>query len=282
MTADRELLGALAGQRYRLDEPTREGRQGWTWTGRTADGSTPVLVEILRPELFPGDHALVRFEHLARTLTRIRHPNLLRVLDHGRAPDGEPFLVHERHAGRLLADEIGRSTLSVSRACHLALQIAAALAAVHRHGIAHGGLGPDVVLLERRAQDPDHVLLFGFGPAPAAVADFSRGVRRLGRLEYTTPEAILHGRVDARSDVYTLGIVLFEMLTGQPPYVGAVRSVQSKHLEAEPWPVSELCEQRVPAWLDRLVLAMLAKDPGQRPAHGLAVARALTYEAWPS
>lgn len=280
MTADRELLGALAGQRYRLDEPTREGRQGWTWTGRTADGSTPVLVEILRPELFPGDHALVRFEHLARTLTRIRHPNLLRVLDHGRAPDGEPFLVHERHAGRLLADEIGRSTLSVSRACHLALQIAAALAAVHRHGIAHGGLAPDLVLLDR--EPVDHVRLYGFGPAPALVADLAQGVRRLGRLEYATPEAIRHGRVDARSDVYALGIVLFEMITGQPPFVGPARSVQQKHLDTDPWPVSELCEQRVPPWLDRLVIAMLSKDPGQRPPHGLAVARALTYEAWPT
>lgn len=281
MTSDRELLGALTGQRYRLDEPTRESRQGRTWAGRTADGSSAVLVEILRPELFPGDHATARFEHLARALARVRHPNLLRVVDLGRAPGGEPFLVHEPHAGRLLADEIGRSTVSVPRACHLALQIAAALAAVHRHGIPHGGLAPDVVLLDR-GHDVDHVRLCGFGPAPALVADMSQGVRRLGRLEYTTPEAIQHGKVDARSDVYALGIVLFEMITGQPPFVGPARSVQQKHLDAAPWPVSELCEQRVPDWLDRLVLAMLSKDPGQRPAHGLAVARALTYEAWPT
>lgn len=278
--ADRELPGLLAGQRYRLVEPIREGRHGQTWRARTSDGAREVSIELLRSEPFPDDHAIARFEHLARTLARIRHPNLLKVLDHGRTDEGRLFLVQEPQTGHLLSEEIGSITASVASACHVALQIAAGLAAVHPHGIAHGGLTPDTILFEPREQD-ERVRIFGFGPARALLSDFSKGVRRLGRPEYTTPEAIQHGRADARSDVYALGIVLFEMLTGQPPFVGSVRSVQAKHLDADPWPVSELCEQPVPRWLDRLILAMLAKDPAERPPHALAVARALTFGAWP-
>src|SRR5690606_12093998 len=118
----------VAGQSYRLDERIREGRQGRAFAARATDGAE-VVVEVLRSELFPDDHARTRLEHMARTLSRIRHPNLLRVLDVGRAADGEPFLVYPNHPGRLLTDDIGRATLPVARACHVALQIAAALAA---------------------------------------------------------------------------------------------------------------------------------------------------------
>lgn len=285
MTSTQELLGQVLAGRYELIAHSRPGRYGDFWKARRVKDGTTVTVKTLRPELFLDGQAVVRFEREARVLTKFHHPNLLLILDQGRTNSGAPFMVLEHKEGRLLSEDVGRLALSVDKVCHIAMQIAAVLAAAHGHGVVHRGLEPDAILLCNHAGDNDHVKLLDFGAVhltpESGEASVTRAGQRLGKAEYMAPEYIEDMHLDARSDVYVLGVITFEMLTGQPPFVGPPRSVYMKHMEAEPWPPSELSEQEVPEWLDQLVLAMLAKDPANRPQSGLAVARAFTYRRFP-
>lgn len=285
MGGAQDLLGQVLGGRYQLIEHTRPGRYGDFWKARRTRDDATVLIKTLRPDLYQDGQASTRFQREARILTGFHHPNLLLVLDQGRTDAGAPFMVLEYKEGRLLSELIGELALSVDRVCHIAMQIAAALAAAHTRGIVHRGLDPDAILLCKQHGDPDHVKLLDFGAAhltaESGEAQLTRVGQRLGRPEYMAPEYIEAFQLDARSDVYVLGVITFEMLTGQPPFVGPTRSVMMKHVEAEPWPPSELSEQAVPGWLDALVLAMLAKEPDDRPQSGLQVARAFTYGKFP-
>lgn len=285
MSGNPDLVGQVLANKYQIIEPVREGRYGSLWKARRVKDDSTVAVKTLRPEMFLDGQAIIRFEREARVLTSFHHPNLLRVLDHGRTPLGSPFVVMEYKEGRLLSQDVGQLALPVETVCHIAMQIAAVLAAAHSHGIVHRGLHPDAILLCDHAGDPDHVKLLDFGEVhltkDSGEVAVTRAGQRLGKPEYMAPEYIEEYVLDARSDVYVLGVLTFEMLTGQPPFVGPARSVLTKHMEAEPWPPSELSEHPVPPWLDALVLAMLAKNPDDRPQSGLVVARAFTYRRFP-
>lgn len=279
-----DLRGTELGGRYALVEPQRSGKYGDIWTATTTD-SELVSVKLLKPELFLDEQATLRFERETKLLRKFTHPNLLRVIDSGRTDQGLPYLVLEHKEGRLLSTDIGELALSVDKVCHVAMQIAAVLAAAHSRGIVHRGLNPDAILLCHHNGDDDHVKVLDFGMAhltpETGEAQVTRVGQRLGQPEYMAPEYISSFTLDARTDVYVLGTITFEMLTGQPPFVGRAQSVLLQHMEKAPWRPSEMSEQDVPDWLDELVVAMLAKDPNQRPQRGLAVARAFMYRRYP-
>ncbi len=282
----RDLAGTVLVDKYTLIEKSRQGRFGDFWKATRIEDGAVVLVKLLRPELFMDGEAIRRFQRETRVMAKFDHPNVLRVLDHGRNDMGDPYVVTEYVEGRVLADHISDLEIDLDGVCHIASQIAMVLGSAHQRGIIHRGLTPDEILLCQVGSDRERVKVLDFGLAHHTSTSGEIGLtqvgQRLGKCEYMAPEYIEEFELTALSDVYVLGIITFEMLAGQPPFVGRAMSVMSKHVEEEPWPPSEIAaEVEVPKWLDDLILAMLAKDPAERPQDALAVARAFTIQAWP-
>jgi eukaryotic-like serine/threonine-protein kinase len=251
---------------------------------RRTDGRE-VAIKILRPELLGVPEALRRFEREVRTLARFKHPNLLRVFALGRTEEGVPFVVTEYVEGRLLSHEIADLSLTIEQICHIGAQVSLLLAATHKEGIIHRGLSPDSIYLVDQEGDSHRVKVLDFGLAHFTEGAGEEGItrvgQRLGRCEYMAPEYIEAYTLDGKTDLYVLGVMLFEMLTGQPPFVGRAVSVMDKHLNETPWAPSEMSEHDVPPWLDELILALLAKNPANRPSSAQDVAAAFAEGCWP-
>jgi serine/threonine protein kinase len=283
-TPEQGMVGGVLVGRYQLTAHLSPGRFGDFWAGRRLSDGAPVAIKLLKPELFSNAKAVARFERETRLLASFDHPNLLRVLDHGRTEEGAPWVVTELTQGRALSEDIVDLALDIDQVRSIGAQIASVLAAAHSRGVVHRGLDPEAIFLVQ-GQGPDvikvqdfglaHLVDAGSGPALTSVGE------RLGRCEYMAPEYIEEDVLDARTDLYGLGIILFEMLTGQPPFVGRAVRVLRQHVDEQPWAPSDLAENDVPEWLDALVLALLAKDPDDRPQSGEDVARALRSGAWP-
>ena len=152
-------------------------------------------------------------------------------------------------------------------------------------GIVHRGLNPDAIMLVEEDGDRFRVKVLDFGLAHLTEGtgepELTQVGQRLGQPEYMAPEYVEEFTLDARTDLYVLGVMVFEMLCGQPPFVGRAMNVLTAHIEKEPWAPSDLAEQDVPEWLDNLVLTLLAKAPEDRPQDARQVARAFATRSWP-
>ncbi|MFG1680333.1 serine/threonine protein kinase [Nonomuraea sp. NPDC049269] len=254
----------IAG-RYRLDELIGSGPTGEVWRGYDQRADWTVAVKVLDTRAATPE---VLRQH-AQAVARVIHPNVAMVLDVG-DHEGAPYLVMEFLTGESLGEEVaGEGPLPIVEACDLIGQAAAGLEAAHRAGVVHGQIGPDSF---RRAGS-GVLKVVGFGLADQVPSD--DGVR------YRAPEVIDGRGGAAPADLYALGCVCYEVLCGRPPFEGSPEEVGELHLHAEPAPPSSH-RAEVPGELDRLVLAMLAKDPAARPAGGEPVRRALAAIARPS
>jgi len=281
-----DLSGSVVSGKYHVLERLREGRFGDFWTARRTADSQTVALKLLKPDLFWDDNAVARFERETKLLTSFSHPNMLRVFETGQTQEGIPFICTEYLPGRLLSDDIVDLALPVSQVCHIGAQIARVLASAHMRGIIHRGLNPDAILLYTEGNDHHKVKLLDFGLAhlsspSSEEPELTQVGVRLGSPEYMAPEYIEAFTLDAKTDLYVLGVMVFEMLCGQPPFVGRAISVLAKHCEEDPWAPSDLAEQDVPEWLDALVLALLAKRPEDRPKDARQVVRAFATQTWP-
>ena len=282
----KDQTGQVVDGRFRIEAKMREGKFGDFWRATQLNNGQTVAVKLLKPELFMDGEAIRRFNRETKLLTSFSHPNLLRVLEAGRTEMGDPFIVTEFREGRLLSDDICDLALPVDQVCHIGAQIARVLASAHRRGIVHRGLNPDAIMLCEEEGDPNRVKVLDFGLAHltpgSGEPELTQVGQRLGNPEYMAPEYIEEFHLDARTDLYILGVMVFEMLCGQPPFVGRAMHVLSAHIEKEPWAPSDLAEQEVPKFLDGLVLALLAKSPDDRPQDARQVARAFATRMWPA
>ncbi|MCB9686326.1 MAG: serine/threonine protein kinase [Alphaproteobacteria bacterium] len=267
---------------YEVETFLRPGRFGDLWRARRPDGSI-VELKLLKPELFKDGEAIRRFQREVRLMLEFEHPYLLRVLDHGTTSGGDPYLVLEHKEGRLLSQVVRDGALPIERVRKIGAQVARVLAAAATRGIVHRGLCPEAILL---CTATDDVRVLDFGLALAGQVDeegeeprLTEVGQRVGDPTYMAPEYVEDFRSDARTDLYTLGVVLYELLTGDPPFTGRPMEVLDAHVTAEAAAPSTL-RAEVPAWLDALVLALLRKDPQSRP-EATAVARALVAGTWP-
>ncbi|GAA4221078.1 serine/threonine-protein kinase [Streptosporangium album] len=262
----------LAG-RYRLEELIGRGGTGEVWRGHDLRPGWPVAVKILSPEV--RDISMrERFAREARTAARVVHLNVVTVFDVGEH-EGRPFLVMELLAGRDLATELAENgPLSISAMCRLAGQVAAGLDAAHRAGVVHRDVKP-----ANLHQSADGVLkVVDFGTARVATEAAMRMTSVgsvIGTAAYLSPEQILGEPGTAASDLYALGCVCYELLCGRPPFTGPAPQLISQHVHDLPDPPSRY-RPDIPVELERLVLALLEKDPAARPASGEIVRRALT------
>jgi serine/threonine protein kinase len=259
------LLGQVLLDRYRVVRKLEERSGGGLYFAQhLLSADRKVAVEVLE-----ADHAratvIDQFLEDARTVARVGHENVVEIFNGGRAPQGV-FLAMEYLEGTDLARLLAKDgPLMWDRAQGIVLQIAAGLGAVHRHGVVHRDLRPENVLLVPRAGRRDFVKLLDFGVARVKAAGESEPGSFGSAPEYLAPEA-QHGPVDHRADVYALGCLMYQMVTGRPPFVAdSLAALLSKHESEIPAaPTTLRPAGTLPVDLDAVVLRALEKDPEKR------------------
>ncbi|HUS65233.1 MAG TPA: serine/threonine-protein kinase, partial [Kofleriaceae bacterium] len=259
-------VGATVGN-YRVMEKIGQGAMGSVFLATHPVIGKRVALKVIHPELSSNEEMIARFFNEARAVTQIGHENIVDVQDFGQTPDGDSFIVMELLEGFGLGERMkAHGAFSVPRATHIALQIADGLAAAHARGIIHRDLKPDNVMLVPRGGDPDFVKILDFGLAklsgPGAMNHHTKTGSLLGTPHYMAPEqAEGSKKVDQRVDVYALGCMLFEMLTGRVPFPGeGFGEVLVKHVR-EPPPLPSRLNSEVPKAIEKIVLHALAKKP---------------------
>ena len=261
VTAD-PLTGRLLEGRYRVGERIARGGTSTVYAAIDERLDRQVAVKVMNDGLSANPAFVDRFSSEARAAARLTHLNAVAVYDQG-DDDGHVFLVMELVPGRTLRDLLHeRGALPPAQAVSLMEPVLGALAAAHRAGLIHRDVKPENILLS----DEGVVKVADFGLARAVEQGASAQTgAMLGTVAYCSPEQIRRQRTDARSDVYSAGIVLFELLTGRPPYVSdSPVEVAYQHVHGSVPPPSRLAPDVAPQ-LDELVLRATAADPGSRP-----------------
>lgn len=269
--------GTTLGGRYRLGRRLAAGGMGSVWEAEDALLGRPVAVKVPAPWLLQDERFRERFRREALAAAGLAHPNVAAVLDYGE--DETPYLVMELLAGETLAERLRRGPLPWGEAVRIATEVAEALEAAHRAGVVHRDVKPANVMLTR--DGGVKVMDFGIAAAAWAPTITASGVA-LGTATYVSPEQASGARVTPASDVYSLGVVLYEMLAGRPPFVAETAvAVATLHVTTQPPPLLELAPH-VPEELVDVIARALAKDPSRRPPTGGALAALLRTVAAPT
>ena len=271
MQAGTEISG-----KYRLESVLGEGSMGIVWRATQLGLGRPVAIKVMHAGFAHRPDARARFTREARVAAALRHPAAVAVLDFGEADDAERslYLVMELLVGESLRDYLDVHAPPLAEAAAIATAVASALAAAHEIQLVHRDIKPENIFLETTPAGY-RVRVVDFGLAfIAARGDDDPG--SLGRLTdegvlggtplYMSPEQTRGGQVGPAADVYALGCVLYELLTGRPPFLGSIAEMLTRHAYATPVPLRKLApDLGLPTALDELVLAMLAKQPDARP-----------------
>lgn len=261
------LTGQLLDGRYQIDYVLGIGSMGVVYGARHAAVGKLVAVKALRSHLASDAEALLRFNSEATAATSIGNEHIVETFDFGRLPDGTAYLVMEYLEGRPLADLIeGWAPLPLLRITKIGVQVAEALNAAHLAGIVHRDLKPDNVFLCEREGDPDFVKILDFGIAKfgASQARLTQAGAVFGTPAYMSPEQAAGKATDGRTDVYALGVMLYEMACGRVPFQGeSALAVLSMHSNEEPESLS-LRKPDISPELEAIVHKCLRKDPEAR------------------
>ena len=274
------LIGELIGDKYAIVRLLGRGGMGNVYEARHIALGRRFAIKFILPELAADLNALSRFENEARSIGGLEHPNLVAVTDFGRAVDGSPYLVMEFLCGEDSAALLRRAgPLPVPRAVDLVVQACRGVEVAHKAGIVHRDIKPANFFVTRAGDGTDLLKVLDFGVAklwaPDASAATKSGVT-LGTANYMSPEqARGASNIDHRSDVWSLGVVLYEFLSGQKPFSGG-SLLQVAHMIAnsEPVPLAKLCPD-LPPELIRVVAQSLKKRVAERTPTAAAFAKAL-------
>lgn len=266
------LPGTTLDDKYRLDEKIGAGGFGAVFRGTHLGLGHAIAVKVFKPVAGNDSaEALERFHREGVAISRLDHPNIVRVLDSGLSHDGIAYLVMELLTGRPLSHELpGR--LSLLRTIRLLIPVCRALAEAHRHGIIHRDIKPDNVFLHRTSRgEMVKVVDFGIAKlvgAEAGDAHLTASGTIIGTPTYMAPERVAGKPHDGKADVYSVGVMAYEMLAGRLPFPATESNpfaVLLAHLNDAPPPLDQLAPH-LPADLTRLVAQTLSKDPAERPA----------------
>jgi serine/threonine protein kinase len=261
--------GTMVGE-YRVEGLVGEGGMGQVYGAVHPVIGKRAAIKVLLPEICRNQQMVERFVMEARAVNQIGHPNIVDVFAFGALPDGRQYMVMEWLRGMSLSDRLKRGIPTIPETCDILYAVAAALDAAHAAGIIHRDLKPhNVYLVEVRGSKP-LVKLLDFGLVKLSDNDDPRMERTragalLGTPAYMSPEQALGKGVDTRSDNYAFGVLAFEMLTGRLPFIeDTAMALLVAHMQQPP-SLPSSAAPGIPPELDRLVLALLAKDPAARP-----------------
>jgi len=259
-------VGTVLVGRYVIEEVIGEGGMATVYRARHKLTDKQVAIKVMSPMLASDPIVRERFRREARSAQKLAHPNIIEIYDQGDTDDGTAFIAMELLQGESLAPVIGRGPMNVDRAIHVMIQIARGVARAHDLEIIHRDIKPENIFLCRREDGSDLVKVLDFGIAKSRQdSRLTNQGELFGTPQYMAPERIMGKDAGGPSDIYALGVVFFEMLTGELPFNAPdVATFFVKHMEEPPPPVRSL-NARVPEKLDDLVLRMLAKSPTDRP-----------------
>ncbi|MCC6620008.1 MAG: protein kinase [Deltaproteobacteria bacterium] len=283
-TADMQaLVGTTVAGRYEIESVLGAGGMGVVFRARQITMNRAVAIKLLHTHFGSNPHAVGRFEREMQATSKIEHPNTIRVYDYGETENKQLFLAVEYLQGRTLAKVLleDERPMPVERLLRIAIQIGKALTAAHAEGVVHRDLKPDNVMLLDQYGERDFVKVLDFGIARFVEAD--EDAQRLtaegavvGTPAYMSPEQATGAAPDFRTDLYSLGIMLFEMATGAVPFDAPTTvSLMVKHVQEPPPRPSDMVPGHVPPELERLILQCLEKDPRARPSSADEVGRRL-------
>lgn len=261
------MIGRLVDGRYQVRSRIARGGMATVYLATDLRLERRVAIKVMHGHLADDNTFKTRFVQEARSAARLAHPNVVNVFDQGQDAD-MAYLVMEYLPGITLRDLLkDYKRLTPEQTVDILDAVLSGLAAAHKAGIVHRDLKPENVLLA----DDGRIKLGDFGLARAASANTATGQALLGTIAYLSPELVTRGVADARSDIYALGIMTYEMLTGEQPYVGeAPMQIAYQHAN-DSVPAPSTRNPSVPPELDELVLWATTRDPDQRPADARAM-----------
>ena len=274
------LIGKLLGERFQVQEYLGQGASGTIYRAEHVTLRRKVAIKVLHNELSRDDLAVERFRREATTVAEIDNEHIVEIHDFGRTPDGRLYLAMELLEGETLDLSITRDkTLSVERAADILIQVGEALMEAHAIGYVHRDLRPRNIYLAVRRGKANFVKLLDFGLSKLVESDAQAASTSLGMTfgdpRYMSPEQARGDRIDRRADIYQLGCVAYEMLTGAPPFVGnRVFDILTKQVTEIPAPLPTK-RPGVPLWMEAACAKMLAKDPENRFATTTRMVEAL-------
>ncbi len=261
------LIGIVVDRRYRVEALLGEGGMGLVYRVIHTELDKPLAMKVLRSANTRDEEVLARFRREAQSASNIGNEHIVDIIDFGTLPDGSTYFVMECLEGLDLIDTIDSvQRLPEGRAIHIARQICLALGAAHDAGIVHRDLKPENVFLVQRGGDQDFVKVLDFG-----IAKVANGAHRLtkdgevlGTPHYMSPEQCAGDGIDHRTDIYALGVLLYEMVTGHVPHdADTMMGILTKHMYDDP--VSPTVRvSRLSRELERIIMRSLEKRPSQR------------------
>jgi serine/threonine-protein kinase len=259
-------VGTTLSGRYVIEDVLGEGGMATVYRARHKLVDRPCAVKIMNPGLSRDPVVRERFRREAKAAQKLAHPNIIEIFDQGDTDDGVSYLVMELLEGEALGTTLTRGPISYQRALPIMVQIARALARAHDFEVIHRDLKPDNIFLCTRSDGTDLVKLLDFGIARSMQDARLTGQGEVfGTPQYMAPERITSIDAGASSDLYAIGIIFFEMLTGKLPFEATdIPSFFLKHLK-EPAPPVRKFAPDTPESLEKLILSLMAKDPGARP-----------------
>ncbi len=280
--ADTDLRGTVLDGRYQVIEPIAEGAMGSVYRGERMGLGRAVAIKVMHQELPDELASRQRFEREAKLMALLEHPNCVSVMDFGVHED-KPFLVRDLVRGTSLIqllDEVGK--LEPARACDIIRQVLAGLAHAHELGIVHRDIKPANIMISEKAGLGQQVRILDFGLArlqEATGTKLTTGIV-VGTPNYMAPEQCKGGDIDARTDLYAVGVMLFEMLTGRKPFVANDPiQVVRKHLTERPPTLASVLPNTDFGELEAVVAKALAKVPADRFANAVEMAQAIDAAA---
>ncbi len=277
---DDPFIGKVLAGKYRIDGFLKKGGMGAVYRGTHLMLGKSVAIKVIKPELVTSDDTVQRFQREARAASHLSHPNIVTIHDLDQAEGGTLYIAMELLDGKSLKQVVmEQGALEPDRAIRIAKAIAGALALAHRNNVIHRDLKPQNIMMTRDSNGGEKPILLDFGIAKTFESDqpaiTSTGMV-LGTPQYMAPEQAAGKPVDGRSDLYALGIILYEMLVGQVPFDDpSIPAVLVKHLNELPKPPSTL-RSGIPPSLEQIVLRCLDKVPEKRFASAEELLAALS------
>ena len=281
-------IGQVLSGRYRISALLGEGGMGSVFLAEHIHMKKRFAEKLLHPEMAGNEEVVARFRREAQAAAHVEHPNVVAASDFGQTDDGAFFLVLEYVDGTSLRDALGAGAFPAARALRIIRQVALALERAHAFGIVHRDLKPENVMLVRKENEADFVKVLDFGVARfdpnAERGDGQQPLTRVGTVigtpEYMAPEQALGERVGPGSDLYAVGVILYELLAGMHPFEGDTMAMMSKHIIAPIPPFRERAANvDVPAAVEAVVMRLLQKDVQARHANARALVVAIDEAA---